>query len=535
MKHNLILLALFLSATLTAQESFTSNLPIIVINTNGQEIMDEPKITARMGIIDNSPGTNQLTDAFNDYDGFIGIEGRGSTSQSVYPKIGFAVETRDEDGEDLEVSILGFPQEEDWVLHGPFADKSLVRNALAYNLAGKIMDYAPRIRLVELVINGDYRGVYLFTEKMKRDNDRIDVDKMSPDSSSGDALTGGYILKLDKATAEDSDIDILFTSNFNADTEEEQSIRFLYHYPKPEKITFVQRTYIQIWMSNFENTLASDIFLDPDNGYHQYVDLQSFVDFLIINELSRNVDGYRISTYMYKEKDSKGGKLHMGPVWDFNFGFGNANYCGGDAIQGWGYDFGIYCPNDFWQLPFWWDRLREDPEFLSLLAERWRTLRQGDFANDKLVATIDSLRNEMGDGVDRNFDRWDIIGVDFWPQAFVGDTYDEDLDYLKDWVTDRADWMDGAISELTPVREAATYQELRVQPNPTSGSFQLSGTLADQVEELRIYNFTGQLLETRRSIVGGETISIDDLPAGIYLLQAKDRDGRLLSTRLVKQ
>ena len=529
-----ILLLCTCGRALYAQPNFSSTLPILTLNTNGFDIPDEPKIRARLRIIDNGPGMmNELNDEPTDYDGWVGIEGRGSTSQSAFPKIGYAMETRDENDEDLEVSLLGFPQEEDWVLNGPYSDKSLIRNALAYELAGKIMPYAPRIRMVELVINGDYKGVYLFTERIKRDNDRVDVAKMTADSSSGDALTGGYILKLDKATAEDPDgPPILFESQYNADTEEDQTIRFLYHYPRPDRITPGQRGYIRNWINNFEDALASDDYLDPDDGYRQYVDLQSFVDFLIINEISRNVDGYRLSTYMYKDKDSDGGRLHMGPVWDFNLAFGNADYCGAAAYQGWGFNFGIICPADYWQLPFWWDRLREDPEFQQLLADRWRELRQGEFSNENLNATIDSLSNELGDAPARNFARWPVLGEYVWPNFFIGDTYQEEVDYLKSWTINRAEWMDGAMPELTPVREASVAERLRIVPNPTAGTVRLADAFAEQPEEVRVYDFAGRLLVREQAT--GE-VNLGALPPGIYVLQVRDREGSWVSARVVKQ
>lgn len=522
---------------LVAQPNFSSTLPILDIFTNGFDIPDEPKIMARLRIIDNGPGQlNQLTDAPNDYDGMVGIELRGSTSQTLFPKKGFALETRDADGNDLEVSLLGFPQEEDWVLHGPYSDKSLIRNALAYELAGKIMDYAPRIRMVELVVNGDYRGVYLFTERIKRDNDRVDISRISADDSSGDDLTGGYILKLDKSTGDEEEEDpILWDSNYPAPTENAQPIRFFYHYPRPDRITSTQRNYIQGWMRNFEDALAGDDFLDPNNGYRQYVDLESFVDFLIINEITRNVDGYRISTFMYKEKDSDGGKLHMGPVWDFNLGFGNANYCAGSSISGWGFNFSTVCPGDFWQPPFWWARLQEDQVFLDLLAERWRTYREGIFSNENLNATIDSLVNEMGDAPQRNFDRWPVIGETIWPNIFVGDTYEAEVDYLKDWLINRVEWMDGAMSELTPVTIVSDEKELRIRPNPTSGYFQLEGEYYERINELNIYSITGKLLRTFRNLPGGAQLNISDFPPGTYLLMARDWRAQILTARVVKE
>lgn len=538
MRNNRLLTPLFVlllctcGRALFAQPNFSSTMPIMVLQTNGIDVPDEPKIPARLRVIDNGPGMmNELNGATTGYDGWVGIEVRGSSSQS-FPKVGYAVETRTEDGEDLEVSLLGFPQEEDWVLNGPYSDKSLLRNALAYDLAAKIMPYAPRVRMVEVVLNGDYKGVYLFTEKIKRDNDRVDVAKMTEENSSGDELTGGYILKIDKSTAEDPEVATFFVSQYRAETELEQAIRFIYHYPRADRITAPQKNYIQNWMDDFEDALASPNYLDNNNGYRRFVDMQSFVDFLIINEISRNVDGYRLSTYMYKEKDSDGGKLHMGPVWDFNLAFGNANYCDGATIPGWGFNFGINCDTDPWQLPFWWSRMQEDPEFQQLLADRWRSLRQNGFSNDALETTVDSLRNILGDAPQRNFARWPVIGEPVWPNFFVGDSYNEEVDFLKDWVTDRADWMDGAMPALTPVREAARPEELRAVPNPTTGLVRLEGLLADELEEVSVYNFAGQLLLRQTNT---NEVNLGMLPGGIYLFQARDRAGRLLSTRVIKE
>ena len=525
-------LALCFLLPLRAQDDFNSTLPILLITTNDIEIPDEPKIDARLQIIDNGPGaSNRPTDSPTT-EVLLGIERRGSTSQTAFPKVGYALETRDENGDDLEISLLGFPQEEDWVLHGPYSDKSLVRNALAYELAGRIMAYAPRIRLTELLINGEYQGVYLFTERIKRDNDRVDIARLNEDENSGDDLTGGYILKIDKFTGEDPEEEVFFPSDYRADTEEEQTIRFLYHYPRPDRITAPQRSYIESWIGNFEDVLAGSNYLDPVLGYRRYVDLQSFVDFLIINEISRNVDGYRLSTYMYKDKDSDGGRLHMGPVWDFNLAFGNANYCGGGAVQGWGFNFGVNCPSDPWQIPFWWDRLLDDPEFQDLLADRWRELRSGPFSNDNLNATIDSLVNEMGDAADRNFDRWPVLGEPVWPNLFVGDTYAEEVDYLKQWTIDRAEWMDGAMPTLTPVRNPAPDAPLRLFPNPTAGTVSLTNAAELRFRELRLYDARGRQLLRQRA---GTDIDLGPLPPGFYVVRALDDQGRWHGARLVRR
>jgi len=151
-----------------------------------------------MGIIDNGPGeTNHISDPYNHYDGFIGIEMRGS-STLWFPKKQFAVETRDSLGENNNVSLFGMPEENDWIFNAPYTDKSLMRNVLIYKIARDAGRYASRSHYFELVLNGDYRGVYVMLEKIKRDDSRVDIAKLNPDDVSGDDLTGGYIIKIDK-------------------------------------------------------------------------------------------------------------------------------------------------------------------------------------------------------------------------------------------------------------------------------------------------------------------------------------------------
>ena len=204
-------------------------------------------------------------------------------------------------------------------------------------------------------------GVYVFMEKLKRDKERIDINKLKDDENSGEDLTGGYILKIDKGYDEQNSFISAYGSSIGT---ESQEIRFIYTYPKADKITSEQKNYIATYINDFETALASDEFTDPVSGYAAYADMDSFVDFFILNELSNNVDGYRISTYMHKDKNEK---LKMGPIWDFNLAFGNADYCSGGETNVWAYKFNERCPEDGLSVPFWWDRLLADPAFVSRL------------------------------------------------------------------------------------------------------------------------------------------------------------------------
>ena len=231
-----------------SQNFTSSNLPILIVETNGGEIVDSPKTDANLKIVYQEDGSrNELNASSFHFDGKIGIDLRGQSSKDIFPKKGYGVETRDENGEDKSVSLLGMPKESDWVIHSPYSDKSLIRNALAYYYAGQIMDYAPRIQLCELVLNGEYLGVVLFTEKIKRDKDRVDVNKLKDDEISGDDLTGGYILKFDKGEADE----IAWVSPYKPVEDSDRETRFLYHYPKPEDIMPEQATYIKSFITDF--------------------------------------------------------------------------------------------------------------------------------------------------------------------------------------------------------------------------------------------------------------------------------------------
>ena len=417
-----------------------NRLPRVEINTNGAEIVDEPKINAQMHIKVND---------VNDYEGNIGIEIRGSSSQ-MFPKKQFGFETRDDMNEDLDVSLLGFPEEEDWILYAPYSDKTLFRNVLIYDLSRDMGRYASRVQFVDVYINDSYNGVYVLMEKLKRDVNRIDINKLKDDENSGEDLTGGYILKIDKADGGGTTYTSVnsFTSPYAPnDSGGGQQIYFLYDTPDEEDITAEQRTYIQDYMADFENALAGNNFTDPDSGYLAYIETQSFIDFFLLNELANNVDGYRLSTWLVKDKNEK---LQMGPIWDFNLAFGNADYCSGGSNNVWAYKFNERCSGDFWQIPFWWDRLLEDPVFVAQLQSRWQELRSTVFSDTAIDQKIDSYLETLtlSGAIVENFQRWDVIGQYVWPNNFVGNSYNAELDYLRDWLFARLSWLDDAIMNL---------------------------------------------------------------------------------------
>jgi len=418
-------------------------LPQVVVDTKGGTIVDEPKI---------SSDAIFTTAADTVYNGNLGIEFRGASSQALFPKKSYGLETWDENGEDIKVTLFGLPEEEDWILYGPYSDKSLMRNILIYDLSRDIGRYASRSLFVDLTLNGAYQGVYVFMEKLKRDGDRIDINKLKDDENTGEDVTGGYILKIDKTAGSNlgegyNELNSFESNYAPSSTDSDQKIYFLYEYPDAEDITAPQKAYISQYMADFEDALASDDFADPDLGYANYIDTASFIDFFLLNELSNNVDAYRLSTFMHKDKNEK---LAMGPIWDFNLAFGNADYCSGGSTNVWAYKYNERCPGDFWPVPFWWNRLLQDPNFVAQLKARWTALRGNEFSEMAILAKVDGYiaQLEKSGSLNENFDTWPVLDTYIWPNNFVGSTYEEEIDYLTNWIGDRLTWLDTQIDQL---------------------------------------------------------------------------------------
>tara|TARA_B100000214_G_scaffold108273_2_gene76336 strand:+ start:415 stop:1767 length:1353 start_codon:yes stop_codon:yes gene_type:complete len=417
-------------------------IPHVQINTLNKEIVDEPKISSKMII---------TKDSMILYDGNIGIEYRGSSSQ-LFDKKSYGFETWDEKNEDMDYPLLGFPEEEDWIFYGPYSDKTLIRNKLIYDLSNQIGRYASRTKFCELTINNQYMGVYVFMEKLKRDKNRIAIKKLENDDLDSINISGGYIIKIDKSDDENgeqvyNDFNA-FISNYKPNYATYQSIWFNYEYPKPKDIHNEQKQYINSYFDNFEKALSGINFKDSLSGYRKYIDVGSFIDFFILNELSNNLDGYRLSTYLHKNRNEK---LKIGPIWDFNLSFGNGNYCNGDKYDTWTYKFNETCSDDFWLIPFWWEKLLEDPYFVNKLKERWNELRKKELSDENIFQMIQNyisiLKNESG-AVYRNYSKWNVIGKYLWPNNYVGNSYESEIDYLIKWIAKRNNWLDKSINEL---------------------------------------------------------------------------------------
>jgi len=519
----------------------SSNLPVVIINTHGETIPNEPRIAADMGIINNPGGQrNNVSDPVNGYNGKIQIEIRGKSSQ-MYPKKSYRIETVDSTGENLNVSLLGLPEENDWILYAPYSDKSLIRNVLSFHLARGMRQYASRTQYFELVLNGQYQGLYVLMETIKRDKNRVNIARLNPDENSGDDITGGYIIKVDKKEG--------FYDGWQSPVKPIlsgwRSNYYQYHEPEYDEISTEQKKYIQDFMLQFENALNSSKYKDPDSGYTRFINMDSFVDHMILQELTKEIDSYKFSTFMYKDKDSKDGRLYMGPFWDFNLGYGNVNFGGEKAWEpeGWMY-------NKKYPHMYWWYRMMRDDTFKKRFQSRWWELRERIFHTDSILTFIDTQVNLLQEAGERNFQLWPVIGEYVWPNYFVGETWQEEIDFLRDWVIDRLDWIDDNIEKSgagiaagqnnpKPVNYALNY------PNP----FKNRTTIAYQLFKLGmvkidIYNILGEKVRTLenpgrsaghyRIVWDGHNLAGRPVSAGLYLYTLQV-DGRvMLKGKLVR-
>jgi hypothetical protein len=515
-KTHLLVLAILFSNILFAQVFTSSNLPIVVINTNNLQIPDEPKITVTMGIIYNGPGLrNNTTDPFNNYNGKIGIELRGNYSQT-FPQKCFSIETRDALDSAQDVSLLNMPAENDWILYAPYSDKSLLRNVTTFKIASEIGNYAVRSVFCELVLNGSYQGIYVLMEKIKRGANRVKVSKLDLDDNAGDSLTGGYIFKQDWGAGVQHGG---WASAYNG-------ISFQYHYPYTP--TVQQKNYIKLFVDSFENALNGVNYADPLIGYKKYIDVTTFIDFIIMNEFTKNWDGYVASNFFHKEKITDGGKIKAGPIWDYNISFGNLDWCAMHDTTGW-----IYPVNFCRAKMDWFEKLMNDTNFVNKLKCRWDWVRYKNIPNGYLNNYLDSMTTYLNESQQRHFVKWPLLGTNVIsePQP-LETTFQGEINYMKRWLDGRLNWMDSNMPgtcynvSVEDGNTIANNAYISTYPNPFDNKLTVNYFLNETTEvEIQLVNSLGQIIKTMdcgTKTAGDYNQSLTDfsnLPSGVYMLR----------------
>lgn len=419
---------------------FASNLPLVILNPFGQRISDDNRAMISVRFVPaDKQGRATLTGPA-DFDGRASVNIRGH-STSDQPKASLTVRIVDENGDKTKAGLFGMPKDSDWVLYAPFADKTLIRDVLAYELSNSMGRYAPRTRLVEVFMDRsggklsqrDYMGVYVLVERIKRGKDRVDLTELSASDTTEPDITGGYILKRDHSNR--------YEPGFRTG----EGNHFSYVEPDPEDMSREQMNWIANHMRRFEQALNGPDFRDPKRGYAAYLDVDAFIDQHWLIEMSKNIDGFRYSAYVHKDR---GGKLRAGPAWDWNLSFGNANYYDGSDPTGW------YTQVLRESEICWFRRLSEDPEFMQRAIDRWGELRAGVLSTSRVLSRVDELAAQLKEAQARNFRRWPIMGRRVHPNDFVGDTYEEEIKWMKQWIQRRLSWMDSQFVAAPTIHES---------------------------------------------------------------------------------
>lgn len=420
---------------------WNSSLPVLVFQKNEAE---------RIG--DSVPSSGHLLMATPSEDGITqwstpelvtpaALRVRGS-STAGRPKSSFSLELRDLDGDDADHPMLGMPAESDWVLYGPYNfDRALMRNAFIYDLSRRIGRYAPHTRFVELFITdpgqslhqSGYMGLYVLMEKIKRGEDRVDVEPLRQSDTDGERLTGGYIFKIDRLDPGDSGISA-------------GGQRLAMVEPKESELIPEQRRYLQNYVDAFNRSLI----LPASGNYRQFIDTGSWVDHHILNEFTKNPDAFRLSAYMHKPRS---GPIVAGPVWDFDRTMGNDdddrafNPVGWSNVRTYG----------------WYGPLLRDPDFQQMWIDRFQNLQEdsGPMAVESMHAVIDGMADEIREAAARNYQRWPQVAPPFG-------TFQTEVDQLKTWVRRRMQW----INSLYPDKPRLTTSLMSPADGPVFLDFE---------------------------------------------------------------
>lgn len=560
----------------TAAFAQTYDLPIVFIDTKNK-CLDQnvtEKIPATMSVLDAA--TNNVADSAKGTHYNIGIKVRGQSS-AKFPKPGYSVEIRDDKGEGMDVSMFGLPPADDWVFHGPYVDKSLMRNALAHWLFRQAGHYSPRTKHFDLYINGVYRGVYVLIEKIKRGKYRVNVSKLKETDISGDDVTGGYIWAFDKTGTNTGGMG---TEDINKEGfKTADGLNVIMHYPKKENLQQQQQAYLKKYLEDLENLFKNG---KNGSGYENYVDMTSALDYVLHEEVTNNSDSYWCSFFLHKPKESKGGKVTLGPAWDFNLAMSNGsqpenggnnnggnngfnwNMWGGGGMGGGGMGSsgttgwqiestmktgmsGLKIPN--WLLGMW-----KDSHYQSELKKRWAELRSGVWHTKTMDVYLDSMKTYLTKAADRNFKRWPNLGQssgqgDSDPQpmkycnqgggqqgmwsmnmpmgGYNADTWDGEFEHLRKKMKERMKWMDQQLGFTEPAQPIVTEPVIHVPDwaKDTVSKVEPPPDALDDFSRLsptNFFNVNGDKIEIQTDL--GGTFALIDLN-GVTLFKTRIKKG----------
>ena len=415
---------------------YYDELGYVIKDEQGHSMHNNTMVNATIQYFDNKDLNNHLTDTPTFCERAL-IRGRGATSRE-FDKLGYLVKFKEKDMlTNKKVEISGMTADSEWALHGPFLDKTLIRNYLCYNLAGEIMEYAPNVRFCEAFLNGEYIGVYLIEEKVEyNDEGRINIEKTNPKMD----ITS-YIVQIDREPKEPfASITPFSVYSYISVNQGDNRGYFQIEYPSTS-LTEGQKNYIESDISKFERALFSYDYNDDRYGYKAYVDVDSFVDYYLINEFTLNYDAMGLSTYIYKDI---GDRIKL-CVWDFNSAF--------DL-----YNVSVVTPETFTlQNYMWYSYLFKDKEFVDRVVDRYYKLRKEYFSEEYLMTYIDETIEFLGPAIERNNEKWGYSFNSIYngklydylqPTERNPRNYEQAIAQLKNCISDRIVHMDTHIERL---------------------------------------------------------------------------------------
>jgi hypothetical protein len=379
-----------------------TGLPVIYLNTDGSVQIDSKE---------DYVGGDVSLDGRRDFaslsDLSMKIRGRGNSTWFVHPKKPFQMKLSDKS------AFLGMPEDKKWLFLAEYSDKTMLRNTIAFELGYMSnLDWTPAGEFAEVFLNGEYNGTYNITQKVEESDNRVVL---------GDT---GYLLELDQLDRIDPD-DVYFESTITN--------RFIINIKEPSlEYDSDEYTYIKNLVAEFESALFDINFKDENTGYKKYIDLESFIDWYLISEITKNVDSRWYSSIYLNV--IPGEKIKMGPLWDFDLAFGNTDYADTQFYEGWWVRFNP-----------WYERLFQDPYFTQMVKNRFIFFKNNE---DLIIEKIDAYAEKLKWAQAENNDKWETLGRYVWPNPVVYDTYQEEVEHLKNWYQERMDWLDEAFNEL---------------------------------------------------------------------------------------
>ena len=377
-----------------------TGLPILYIDTNGIAIDSKEDYVEGVASIIGGENYPDLVEAE------MKIKGRGNSTWwqgGVWGKKPYQIKFDDK------TEVLNIPKDKKWVLLAELSDKSLIRNKISREM-GDIsrFDYVPKAKYVELFINDQHAGTYLMGQKVEESKNRVNI---------GDK---GYLIEIDQTNRIDED-DVYFTtdgwSKFPSN---------LFNIKEPSlELNSSEYNLIKNHIIDFEEALFGDNFTDADLGYRAFVDLDSFIDWYLINEICKNQDAATYSSIYFNY--IPGEKIKMGPLWDFDLAYGNVDYSNAT------YPEGFHIKSNPW-----YKRMFEDPYFNSLVKDRFLYYETN---LDMLLNKIDLIEKYLEKSQQKNFEIWPILGQYVWPNPVYYDTHHEEVEHLKDWIKQRMTWL----------------------------------------------------------------------------------------------